>query len=366
MTIKWERDTVPGVYWRIGARGRKLFRHTYRNTERQQVACSKHQTITSTRNHQREMLVTKPEPVTKATMRETYEQLVADAEYAESTLDVHRAAWKYIAHLADMPAGKITPKQSSDALKAVPGAEMRAKVRQLLTNLGAPVPTDRKPNTRAKRMQQTRKPLRTISAEELAGLVTEMPDRYRALVEVMAYQGLRPGEAVSLRVGDFDPLRRTLKIERSLSGFTKTGIARSLTLPSSVAALLVAHIASFSDATDQNAPMFTTASGTPIASKFAYDSWVRRHFKPAVGRAHIEHHLSPNDLRHYAVKFAIGHGADVFAVQKMLGHAKPSITLDVYGAEWESHAEELAERMDAPIRAARAERPKPAEVVSLS
>jgi integrase len=349
----------------MGTQGRKLFRHVYRDTDKKQVACSNHENITATRKHQREMLVTKPKPVTRSTMRETYEQLIADAEYAESTLDVHRAAWKYIAHLADVPAGKITPTAVSDVLKAVPGAEMRAKVRYLLTVLGAPVPVERKPNTRAKRMQQTRKPLRTISGEELARLVAEMPERYRALVEMMAYQGLRPGEAVSLRVGDLDPLRRTLKIERSISGFTKTGIARTLTLPPSVAELLVAHIASFS-AGSADSPIFTRNDGSPIDSKLRYDAWVRRQFIPAVGRADIRHHLSPNDLRHYAVKFSIAHGADVFAVQKMLGHAKPSITLDVYGAEWESHAEELADRMDGPIRRARARRPEPAQVVSLT
>jgi integrase len=366
MTIKWERDTVPGVYWREGARGRKLFRHVYRNTEGNQVACSKHQNITAARQHQREMLVTKPQPVTRATLRETYDRLVADAQYAPATLDLHRAAWKYIQHLADVPAGKITPTQVTEALTAVPGVEMRAKVRYLLTTLGAPVLLERKPNTRAKKMERAPKPLRTITADELSRLLAEMPERYRALVEVMAYVGLRPGEAVSLHVGDLDPMRRTLKVERSISGFTKTGIARTLTLPTSVAGLLVAHIASFSDATDPNAPMFTTESGNAIKSKFSYDAWSRRHFAPAVERAGITTKISPNDLRHYAVKFAIGQGADVFSVQRMLGHAKPSITLDIYGSEWETSAETLAENLDEPIRQARAERPEYAKVVPLA
>jgi integrase len=363
--VKWERDTVTGVYWRQGTRGRKLFRHVYRNTEGKQVACSNHTGITSARNHQREMLVSKPRPVSRATLRETYDRLIADAQYADATLDVHRAAWKHIQHLADVPAGKVTTTQVTEALKAVPGSEMRNKVRYLLMTLGAPVSTERKPNTRAKKMQRAPKPLRTITADELARLVGEMPERYRALVEVMAYQGLRPGEAVSLRVGDLDPLRRTLKVERSISGFTKTGLARTLTLPSSVAGLLVAHIASFSDGTDPNAPMFTTEAGGAIATKFAYDAWSRRHFTPAVERAGITTKTSPNDLRHYAVKFAIGQGADVFAVQRMLGHAKPSITLDIYGSEWETSAETLAENLDEPIRQARAARPTEAKVVRL-
>jgi integrase len=365
MAIKWERDKVSGVYWRQGTRGRKLFRHVYRNTEGKQVACSQHENITNARKHQREMLVSKPQPIARSSLRQTYEQHVADAEYADATLRVHEAAWKYLGGLADVPVGKITPAQVTAALESVEGSEMRSKVRYLLTTLGAPVSRERKPNTRARKMQRTRKPLRTITASELGRLVGEMPERYCALVEVMAYQGLRPGEAVSLRVGDLDPMRRTLKVERSISGFTKTGIARTLTLPPSVAELLVAHIASFSDATDPNAPMFTIESGSAIGTKFSYDAWVRRHFTPARERAGITTKISPNDLRHYAVKFAIGHGADVFAVQKMLGHAQPSITLNVYGSEWESHAERLAERMDEPIRKARAARPTEGKVVRL-
>jgi integrase len=365
MAVKWERDTVGGVYWREGTRGRKLFRHVYRNTEGKQVACSSHPNITSARKHQREMLVSKPQPITKATLRETYERLIADAQYAPATLELHRAAWKHIQHLADIPAGKITIKQVTEALEAVPGFEMRAKVRYLLTTLGAPVSTERKPNTRAKKMQRAPKPLRTITADELARLEAEMPERYRALVEVMAYQGLRPGEAVSLRVGDLDSMRRTLKIERSISGFTKTGLARTLTLPKPIAEMLIDHRDRFSDPSDPDAPMFTTERGGAISTKFAYDAWSRRHFAPAVERAGITTKISPNDLRHYAVKFAIGQGADVFSVQRMLGHAKPSITLDIYGSEWDTSAEDLAAKLEGPIREALAVRPEDAKVVRL-
>ena len=40
----------------------------------------------------------------------------------------------------------------------------------------------------------------------------------------------------------------------------------------------------------------------------------------------------------------------MYHVQKMLGHAKPSITLDVYGELWDESQEQLAERMDAALR----------------
>ena len=148
-------------------------------------------------------MVSKPQPVTRATLRQAYEQLVADAAYAPATLELHRAAWKHIQHLADVPAGKITPRQVTEALKAVPGTEMRAKVRYLLTTLGAPVPVDRKPNTRARRMQVERKPLRTITADELGRLVAEMPERYKALA-VYAYEQEKISEGQLARFLDCD------------------------------------------------------------------------------------------------------------------------------------------------------------------
>jgi integrase len=40
--------------------------------------------------------------------------------------------------------------------------------------------------------------------------------------------------------------------------------------------------------------------------------------------------VTPHDLRHTAASLAISAGANVKAVQRMLGHAKASMTLDVY------------------------------------
>ena len=42
-----------------------------------------------------------------------------------------------------------------------------------------------------------------------------------------------------------------------------------------------------------------------------------------------------NDLRQSAVSFAVAHGANVYAVQRMVCHSKPSVTLDVYGELWD-------------------------------
>jgi len=369
--VKWERDRVPGVYKREGMRGRMLFRHVYRNSDGKQVACSKHATVTDARSHQRAMLVSKPTPVVRASLREVYDQRVSDAEasgapYAPTTLDGHEAAWRYVEHLARVPVGRITTKQVSDALSAVPGPEARVKVRHLLSMLGAPIPTESKPLTRAARMRNgsdAKRP-RMLSEDELARIVEEMPERWRAMVQVMAWVGLRPGEAASLRVGDLDSLRRVLTVERAIGGMTKTGHVRDLVLPPVVAEMLVGHIAGFSHPTNPEAPIFPKEDGGAIDTKSSYDAWSRRHFREAAKRADVGD-VSPNDLRHMAAARAIASGASVYSVQRMLGHAKPSITLDIYGFLWPSDAEELASKLDERIRREMAQVPTEAQVIRI-
>jgi site-specific recombinase XerD len=93
--------------------------------------------------------------------------------------------------------------------------------------------------------------------------------------------------------------------------------------------------------------MFPTGQG----QMFTLDGF-RAVFQRASVRAGINHGLSPNHLRHTAAAFAIHHGATVYDVQRMLGHAKPSITLDTYGYLWDSGQSRLAETLDAAIREA--------------
>ena len=75
--------------------------------------------------------------------------------------------------------------------------------------------------------------------------------------------------------------------------------------------------------------VFTAPLGGPLReSKF-----VPGYFKPAARAraAGLPATLRFHDLRHTAVSLLIREGASVKAVQKQLGHATASITLDTYG-----------------------------------
>ena len=53
-----------------------------------------------------------------------------------------------------------------------------------------------------------------------------------------------------------------------------------------------------------------------------------------------------HDLRHTAASFMLNHGIAVIIVSRRLGHAKPSITLDVYGHLIPSLQAEAAQKID--------------------
>jgi integrase len=63
--------------------------------------------------------------------------------------------------------------------------------------------------------------------------------------------------------------------------------------------------------------------------------------------------LRIHDLRHTAASLAIGVGANVKAVEKMLGHASAAMTLDVYSGLFDDDLESVADRLGEAAAASR-------------
>jgi integrase len=56
--------------------------------------------------------------------------------------------------------------------------------------------------------------------------------------------------------------------------------------------------------------------------------------------------ITPHDLRHTAASLAVSAGANVNAVQKILGHAGAAMTLDTYADLFDRDAEAVADAHD--------------------
>jgi integrase len=87
--------------------------------------------------------------------------------------------------------------------------------------------------------------------------------------------------------------------------------------------------------------VFTTWRGKPLRNL----NFRRDVFDRAADDAGL-HGLTPHELRHTAASLAVSAGANVKAIQKMLGHASAAMTLDVYSGLFDDDLDGVAARLD--------------------
>ena len=181
-------------------------------------------------------------------------------------------------------------------------------------------------------------------------LMAKHSGHHATLIYTLAYTGIRWGEAIGLRVSSLDMLRRRMHIQENAVilgahvhvGSTKSHENRSVPFPRFLADGLAK--ACEGKTRDQlvfgkgDAHQMRPGSGT---------GW----FWEANVAAQLEDpsfpSITPHDLRHSAASIAISAGANVKAVQRMLGHASAAMTLDTYADLFEDDLDNVSERMDA-------------------
>jgi integrase len=182
----------------------------------------------------------------------------------------------------------------------------------------------------------------------LADAVGSLPE----VIRFLAYTGLRWGEMAALRVQDFDMLRRLVNISRSVAecgtlvwGTPKTGERRSVPFPASLADELAALMVG----KGRDDLVFTGTRGAVLRG----GNYRNRYFNAAVEECQKDDDtfpdITPHDLRHTAASLAVSAGANVKALQRMLGHAKASMTLDVYADLFDDDLDVVADQLDTAI-----------------
>ena len=153
-----------------------------------------------------------------------------------------------------------------------------------------------------------------------------------ALVSVLAYAGLRPGEALALTWGDVRD--RTIMVSKCASLGRVVADAKSS--PRSVRAVtmlaaLRGDLLEWQLLNGRPTPrtlVFPARSGA-VWSEFDYRNWRQRSFAPAAAAAGVLG-IRPYDLRHSFASLLLAQGRSVIDVADQLGHA-PTLTLDTYG-----------------------------------
>lgn len=190
--------------------------------------------------------------------------------------------------------------------------------------------------------------------------------RYRTLVLVLGYCGLRLGEATALRVTNLDLKARRIRVRRSVTyvrkvglveGETKNHTSRAVPVPLFLARLLETEIADKDDST----LVFPSARDggylTPAQARYA--------FQKATAAVDSGGGVRLHDLRHTCASLAISEGANVKVVQRLLGHKTAVLTLDLYGHLFPDDLDAVASAFDAAatttadaLRTVRASQPR--------
>jgi integrase len=172
--------------------------------------------------------------------------------------------------------------------------------------VGNPVTGTRPPRDTSQREH------RRLLPEEVESIADAIEPRYRALVYLGAYCGLRLGEALGLRWRRVDLLPRRLEVAEQLVehggsltlGRLKTAASRRVVaIPGFVADELSAHAAAFGPG-DPDAFVFSAPSGGPVRRS----NFRRRVWDPTLARANVRP-AKFHDLRHFAAAVAVDNGA---------------------------------------------------------
>jgi integrase len=203
------------------------------------------------------------------------------------------------------------------------------------------------------------RPSRALTAAEALQLAEQLgkdrrTERYRALLLVLAFGGLRFGEATALRRSDVLPGGR-LRVERSVRrvggrwvvGGPKTDAGhRTVTLPAAIAAVLEDHLEKHVSASP-DALLFATSSGGYLA-RSNWNSTFRR-AADAIGLPAVR----PHELRHTGATLAAATGATTKELMRRLGHSSPAAAL-LYQHAADDRDAEIARALDAMLGAAKA------------
>lgn len=173
------------------------------------------------------------------------------------------------------------------------------------------------------------RPVATI--EQVYALADEIEPRFRALVLLATFTGLRLGELRALRRSKLDLARTSVQVVEQIqelaNGTLLTGEPKSdagrrtVTFPQAIAGDMEAHLASWA-VPGPDGLVFCGIHGQPLRRATFYKAWAR-----AITKVDVDPNLRLHDLRHTGNTLAAATGASTKELMARLGHSSPRAAL---------------------------------------
>ncbi|MBU3208033.1 site-specific integrase [Clostridium algidicarnis] len=212
--------------------------------------------------------------------------------------------------------------------------------------------------------------------EYILSLLDKEPIKYRTMVVLAIYGGMRMGELTALEWQDVDFNNGLLKINKSLQHLKEKGTFikstknetsnRIISLPDSAITLLREYKvwqngekAILGNLWNDNCTnIFTALDGGPMfpstISKW-FNNFIKRHNESIMNDdtilqedkdIYILDNVNFHGLRHTSATILINQGVDVTTVSKRLGHARTSTTTDIYSHSLKKSDKEASNKLE--------------------
>ncbi|MBN6777393.1 tyrosine-type recombinase/integrase [Pseudoclavibacter alba] len=166
------------------------------------------------------------------------------------------------------------------------------------------------------------------------------------LVLFLATTGLRWGEAVALRGKHIDRPRRRVRVEQSAAqignelvvGAPKTHERRTVPITPSMLARMPLFM--------PEALVWPSSIGEMRKRPRHKTGWWDRAVERCMEADPLFPRVTPHDMRHTAASLAVSAGANVKALQRMLGHASAAMTLDQYADLFDDDLDAVADGLE--------------------
>lgn len=253
--------------------------------------------------------------------------------------------------IEDQPIRQVTPADIREFRDALLARMSRSHAKKVLSQLGAilryavdleelsgspaagisitvPARSTRRVAIHTKAQMRTILAMADRMAEgEEKGARTAVWRRYRAMLGVLVYGGLRISEVCGLPRGAVDAIGLTIEVSQRLDKFGNLGPPKSarghraVDLPEVAIVRLVEHAK-----THRHQLMFATTNGQPMSVRnFTARCWTRIQELAGVPYRNL------HSARHFFASRQIEAGANVKELSLMMGHADEAFTLRVYG-----------------------------------
>jgi len=192
----------------------------------------------------------------------------------------------------------------------------------------------------AKKIGKSETEVRAYTDAEVESILSRSTGGNRLFYWLAVETGMRAGELCGLRVADFDPFKKLVRVRQAVwRGKVQTpktsNAIRNIPIPVEIVDALRAHIGD-----RQEGFVFTTKNGTPWNADLVLKRHLRGKLKVVDGHLHM--------FRHTFATRQLNAGVPVSVVSKILGHGSISTTLNTYAHVLAEHMEQF-ERQRARI-----------------